>query len=834
MKKSITGISLFFLALITLCSPLFSEETYAVSGIVVDSATQKPLAGVEIVAVKDGRSLLNAVSSRDGSFKILLKKGDYSILFYYLANEVASLDIKLDGKNISALRVVIQSDYRSKITKNVNAKKEHSKKEEIKPDEIGAVFGVVTDAETGKPLAGAMVECTACMDVRKTDSQGKFRFQNVPIGNSIIKVTEIEHDIIEKTITIKKDEDIEQNFSLTTRIIEKSSKKKGSLVGLVKSKEMDSPLAYASIKVIGTKNRTKSDKNGNYTIVGIPPGDYEIEFSFSGYKTVKKIARILSDSRTILNCDMELFDAREDVIYGEAVEEVHSVGTLSRISADAHKATYGKASETIVTMTAEESSIGDGLVLEKTSIKPPSGRGSGGELGKAGVLTSGELSDFRKWNYWNELGAGEFSKFVSDWQFYPRERYTVQVMTNDNMPAVDVAVKLLDDNGKVVWQTRTDNTGKAELWANIFTGNDTKNNEYYAVVDNNGNEATSERLRQFSDGINVVKINKVCGYSNLVDISFVVDATGSMGDEINYLKAELSDIIGKLKKVQPDKTFRLGSIFYRDLEDEYLVRQSDFSEDISISTDFIDKQSANGGGDVPEAVELALMAAVNGMTWSENATARILFLILDAPPHNSNTINEKLHEIIAKAAAMGIRIVPVACSGIEKTTEFLMRSIALATNGSYVFLTDHSGVGGSHIQPSTDKYDVELLNDLFIRLIAQFTVVPECQTNQAGELPVKENILNEDEKPLISTESNLNMPLLNCYPNPSSGELTIEFTGEVEEIYLTDISGKLLDRIEISGAGSVKIDLTHYPTGVMFLKYRIGSNWGVTKVLLVR
>ena len=70
-----------------------------------------------------------------------------------------------------------------------------------------------------------------------------------------------------------------------------------------------------------------------------------------------------------------------------------------------------------------------------------------------------------------------------------------------------------------------------------------------------------------------------------------------------------------------------------------------------------------------------------------------------------------------KAAEKEIRIIPVASSGIDKETGFLLRSMAIANNGVYVFSTNHSGVGNSHIEPSNVTYSIELLNELLLQII---------------------------------------------------------------------------------------------------------------------
>ena len=97
-----------------------------------------------------------------------------------------------------------------------------------------------------------------------------------------------------------------------------------------------------------------------------------------------------------------------------------------------------------------------------------------------------------------------------------------------------------------------------------------------------------------------------------------------------------------------------------------------------------------------------------------------------------------MHQLILKAAAQGIRIIPIAASGIDKSTEYLMRAMALATNGTYLFLTDDSGVGNPHSKPTTDKYEVELLNSLLIKVISKFTQVNTCEEVGKAFMSVKD------------------------------------------------------------------------------------------------
>ena len=42
------------------------------------------------------------------------------------------------------------------------------------------------------------------------------------------------------------------------------------------------------------------------------------------------------------------------------------------------------------------------------------------------------------------------------------------------------------------------------------------------------------------------------------------------------------------------------------------------------------------------------------------------------------------------------------------------------TGGTYTFLTDDSGVGNSHLEPTVGDYEVEYLNDCNIRITSEY------------------------------------------------------------------------------------------------------------------
>ncbi|HEY8895198.1 MAG TPA: VWA domain-containing protein, partial [Niastella sp.] len=188
----------------------------------------------------------------------------------------------------------------------------------------------------------------------------------------------------------------------------------------------------------------------------------------------------------------------------------------------------------------------------------------------------------------------------------------------------------------------------------------------------------------------------------------------------SYLKTELLDVINQVKSTNSNYIIRTGAVFYRDEGDDYVTKRSDFTTNSNATLDFIRDQSAGGGGDFPEAVHTAVKEAVQQLAWSSRAKSRIMFLVLDAPPHDNDAVMATLAEQVKAAAKKGIRVVPITASGINKLTEYLMRQIAIATNGTYVFITNDSGIGNNHLEPTVGEFKVEYLNNLMVRLINQY------------------------------------------------------------------------------------------------------------------
>jgi len=199
-----------------------------------------------------------------------------------------------------------------------------------------------------------------------------------------------------------------------------------------------------------------------------------------------------------------------------------------------------------------------------------------------------------------------------------------------------------------------------------------------------------------------------------LDLAFVIDTTGSMSDEITYLGTEIADIAGRVTSAFGQASIRFGLVVYRDVGDAYVTRSFNFTSSLPEFVSTLHAQSADGGGDYEEAAEKGL-EAVNALSWRSGDVRHMAFLVADAPPHDQDAA-AFLHQADVSRLA-GVKIYPVASSGVDSKTEYLMRTAAEWTNARYVFLTDDSGIGGSHAEPTIPCYEVQHLNRLIARIV---------------------------------------------------------------------------------------------------------------------
>lgn len=369
---------------------------------------------------------------------------------------------------------------------------------------------------------------------------------------------------------------------------------------------------------------------------------------------------------------------------------------------------------------------GDSMSGEIAPVSPD-GDGSGGNGSQTSYvkqLTGAEWRDATNYEFWLDLfkkdvvvdGQQDGEQITRNGIFYEYAKATRGLDTFDmhevtvtynGDPVVGAQVKLYDANDAAVYSAVSDSTGTA-----------------YVFGDGTLVEATSGQYSVSAsvavDGATNIELNGSEQYSDEIEIMFVVDTTGSMGDELSFLCDELAGVVTRVADAV-NCDIRMGLLFYRDEGDEYLTKKFDFVEvttsaGLNTVVSNINKQRSAGGGDYPEAVDTALSQAVE-MSWHTNSKTKLLFHVLDAPYHDEQVNQGRFAQAVKTAAQKGIRIIPVAASGLDTLGQFTMRSAALLTGGTYTFLTDDSGIGNSHELPAVGQFTVEYLSDLMVRLI---------------------------------------------------------------------------------------------------------------------
>jgi hypothetical protein len=199
-----------------------------------------------------------------------------------------------------------------------------------------------------------------------------------------------------------------------------------------------------------------------------------------------------------------------------------------------------------------------------------------------------------------------------------------------------------------------------------------------------------------------------------LDVVFCVDTTGSMGDEIDVVKAKLRDMVAKVAAGDPPPDVRFGLVIYRDRGDEYVTKRWALTRDIDEVVKWIDGIQAAAGGDEPESVNEALHAAVQDTDWDMTAgVGRLIFLVGDAPPHMDYEGDFDYRKESQAAFERGIVIDVIGCSGLNDEGLGIFEAVAQQTLGTFEQLTymrEYVTAGGAKevvVTAGTESYALD-------------------------------------------------------------------------------------------------------------------------------
>ena len=379
---------------------------------------------------------------------------------------------------------------------------------------------------------------------------------------------------------------------------------------------------------------------------------------------------------------------------------------------------YDTVTETIVTEPARTELVmikadGTTIIVPPPVVKPkpkPKPRP------QSGLLTAGDYDDVLNPDlykvYLDKMLQGQLKG--KDLPYVDaNERVSIRVVDSLGKPVPLADISLKTSRGAKMFPLRTGADGMAYLYPNY----DSLESGIKVKVSAKGARSVTTRLTRKlikNGGDIVVDLKMESQPIQALDLLLTIDATGSMGDEMRYLQSELKAIVGRVEEANPGVDIRTGLVVYRDKGDDYVVREIPFTDDIEDFRKSLSEQSANGGGDKPEAMHTAMQTGLD-MEWRKDAL-KVNLLVADAPPHDRYL--DETWEAGLISRTKGIHIVPLAASGVDKTAEFVMRSMAQITGGRFLFLTDDSGIGNPHAKPTVDCYVVTRLDGLVTRVLS--------------------------------------------------------------------------------------------------------------------
>ena len=175
--------------------------------------------------------------------------------------------------------------------------------------------------------------------------------------------------------------------------------------------------------------------------------------------------------------------------------------------------------------------------------------------------------------------------------------------------------------------------------------------------------------------------------SRQMDIVLLLDATGSMTEELMTLQTGLDDIASRLDSLPDTITLRHGFVAYRDLAKTDASQIFGLTEDWALFAANLAAITAVGGGDYAEDLNGGLYRAVTEMEWQPNVT-RLLILLGDAPPHLDVSEAVPYSDTILLAAEQNITIFTIGSDGLNEQGEAIYQQIAQSSNGRFLFIAN--------------------------------------------------------------------------------------------------------------------------------------------------
>jgi uncharacterized protein YegL len=374
------------------------------------------------------------------------------------------------------------------------------------------------------------------------------------------------------------------------------------------------------------------------------------------------------------------------------------------------------------TMTHDDAS-GDSTLAAPSTLAP---------VPQQSQLKAGEIDDNVLWDDYLQYRTQHRDIVAHNVDI--SERYIISVTNDSGAPVLGAHVRIYGKQA-LLSDTYTYANGKTLFFPKAISGTDGVT-QFDVQIDRGGasNKFVLTRSQQTEWRVTLPHQTQFASNTDQrvkLDVLFLLDTTGSMGDELAQLQDNILSISGQLGKLPGTPDVHYGMVAYRDRGDEYITKIFPFTTDVQKFQTDLKSLSAGGGGDEPESLNAGLHDAIHGVDWRGDDTIKLIFLVSDAPPHLDYPDDFDYAVEMQQAAAQGIKIYSLAASGLNPQGEYIFRQLAEYTMGHFIFITyaqpgqpGQPGTGGkpgdnTNLNVPKSDYQVELLDQLVLRLMRQ-------------------------------------------------------------------------------------------------------------------
>ena len=547
----------------------------------------------------------------------------------------------------------------------------------------GSIKGRVTDAKTGDPLAGVNVVIQKHGLGAATDLKGNYKIINVPEGVYTLKATMIGYtpETVKK-VKVKGGKTSKVNFRLKTQKI------KGQSVTVT-----------ATTPEIARGVTASKGKDTSAEVMG-------------GSSSGKKPSKTDSEDPPPAESDRRTKPRPARPVESEATESLVE---------DPRYTTDELAPATIPSDMGVPSHPGD-IKMSTPRPAPP----------QSGGLKAGFADDNQQFNYFLNF-LNQYKSSVNSYAYDINERIHLLLEDNDCKSLPNVEIKIFDrKESRLLDEGKTYADGSYFFYPSEVAAKDKTFHVGYTVDDvyqtvvvkRNGPRTIIIQADQARD----------LQPRTPVDIVFILDTTGSMGEEIKRLIATIDLIHMNLSALSNQTLIRFGMVLYRDKDDKYRTQVVPLTSDIDVFRQALENVRAAGGGDTPEDLQAALHKAMRNVDWNQDGL-RLGFVITDASAHLDYGQRYTYISAALEAKKKGIKLFTVGTGGLDIRGEYVLRQISQLTYAKYLFLTygketgeNVGGVAGSVSHHTGSNYQTDKLEAIIMRLakeeISNFTDDP--------------------------------------------------------------------------------------------------------------